>query len=581
QPHLRERGLVEEQVLAARARLQDVDGREDAALLELPREVQLHVARALELLEDHVVHARAGLDQRGGEDRQRAAAPDVARRAEEALRPVQGVRVEAARERAPRRRRHEVVRAREPGDRVEEDHHVTVVLDDAPGALVHELGDADVVRGRLVERAGDDLDALDRLAEVGDLLGPLVDEQHDDLDVRLVRDDGVRDLLQQRGLPRLGRRDDEAALTAPDRRQQVDHAGGELVLRRLELDARVGEGRDQLLEARALRGLERVDVVDGLDPDQRAVALVVARAPGLAEDQVAGAQPELLDEAGGDDNAARVVLQQRLLEEAVAVGRDLEVAAHEPQALLLGGALEDRDDELVLLHLPVVLEAHLLGEEVQLGQHLRLELAEVQGALAALVAAAALLRVRLGLPLLLALLGPDAAVLAAALGRRFLGALVLVGHRRRCLGRCRGAVVAGRRLGGAVLGRPAPPLGRGRRRLLGGGLLGRRLLLAGTSPPAYRRLLARRGLGLAALGSWAHRHSVPVRVAYRCVSSLLIGPLPSHRHARSRAGWRGVRSRIVPGSKSLSRLAVHGTPNADRCWVGAFDPDLPGDAAAY
>src|SRR5690606_19101198 len=39
QPHLRERGLVEEQVLAARARLQDVDGREDAALLELPREV--------------------------------------------------------------------------------------------------------------------------------------------------------------------------------------------------------------------------------------------------------------------------------------------------------------------------------------------------------------------------------------------------------------------------------------------------------------------------------------------------------------------------------------------------------------
>src|SRR5690606_39695995 len=42
----------------------------------------------------------------------------------------------------------------------------------------------------------------------------------------------------------------------------------------------------------------------------------------------------------------------------------------------------------VLLQLPVLLEADLLGEQVELGQELGLELAEVERPLAALVAAA-------------------------------------------------------------------------------------------------------------------------------------------------------------------------------------------------
>ena len=54
------------------------------------------IAGALELLEDHFVHAAAGIDQRGRDDGQRAAFLDVARRAEEPLRPLQGVGVDAA-----------------------------------------------------------------------------------------------------------------------------------------------------------------------------------------------------------------------------------------------------------------------------------------------------------------------------------------------------------------------------------------------------------------------------------------------------------------------------------------------------
>src|SRR5690606_24303857 len=71
--------LGREQLLfATGARGVDVDGREDALVGEGTREPELHVAGALELLEDRLVHLRSGLDERGREDRQRAAALDVA-----------------------------------------------------------------------------------------------------------------------------------------------------------------------------------------------------------------------------------------------------------------------------------------------------------------------------------------------------------------------------------------------------------------------------------------------------------------------------------------------------------------------
>ena len=73
-----------------------VQAREDALLHELAVQAHLGVAGALELLEDHFVHARAGVHQGGADDGQRAAALDVAGRPEEALGLVQGVGVHAA-----------------------------------------------------------------------------------------------------------------------------------------------------------------------------------------------------------------------------------------------------------------------------------------------------------------------------------------------------------------------------------------------------------------------------------------------------------------------------------------------------
>src|SRR5690606_2651294 len=86
---------AQQHLLSAGRRRVDVDGREDALVGELAAEAQLHVARALELLEDDLVHLRARLDEGRREDRERSAVLDVARGAEELLRRVQRRRVDA------------------------------------------------------------------------------------------------------------------------------------------------------------------------------------------------------------------------------------------------------------------------------------------------------------------------------------------------------------------------------------------------------------------------------------------------------------------------------------------------------
>src|SRR4029453_216864 len=95
-----------------------VEGREDALLSRLAIEDELRVAGALELLVDHVVHARAGVDEAGADDRQRTTFLDLARGAEEALGRIQRDGVNTTRQGATRRRQGQVVGARQAGDGV-------------------------------------------------------------------------------------------------------------------------------------------------------------------------------------------------------------------------------------------------------------------------------------------------------------------------------------------------------------------------------------------------------------------------------------------------------------------------------
>src|SRR5450759_3347372 len=112
----------QDELFLARPGLLDVYCGEDALVSELAVEVELHVAGALELLEDDLIHPASGIHQSGGDDSQASAELDVARGAEEPLGREQRGGVDAARQDAPARRSAQVVSPGEPGHGVEQYH---------------------------------------------------------------------------------------------------------------------------------------------------------------------------------------------------------------------------------------------------------------------------------------------------------------------------------------------------------------------------------------------------------------------------------------------------------------------------
>ena len=159
---------------------------------------------------------------------------------------------------------------------VEQNDDIPLVFHKALGFLDHHFGNLNVTRCGLVERRADDF-AVHRTLHVRDFFRPLVDQQHDQDDFRMVGCDRVCDRLKQHRLSRSRRSDDEAALSFSDRRQQVEHSSGKVFLsvRGFELQPLVRVQRRQIVEEDLVASLVRVFEVDGFDFDQGEVALSV------------------------------------------------------------------------------------------------------------------------------------------------------------------------------------------------------------------------------------------------------------------------------------------------------------------
>src|SRR5262249_49701960 len=124
---------------------------------------------------DDVVHAAAGVDQRCGDDGERATFFNVSSGCKEAARPLQSIRINTAGENFARWRGNGVVGASKTRDGVEQHNDVALVFDQALRFFKNHFGNLDVALRCFVEGGTDDF-ALDGALHVRDFFGTLVNE---------------------------------------------------------------------------------------------------------------------------------------------------------------------------------------------------------------------------------------------------------------------------------------------------------------------------------------------------------------------------------------------------------------------
>ena len=156
-------------------------------------------------------------------------------------------------------------------------------------------------------RAGDSskvelkISASTSRAEIRDLLGPLVHEQQDEVNVRAVRADRLGDVLEQDRLARARRREDQPALAASERGDEVDGAHRRRVppaglSRMMRSFGNIGVSWSKCFGAVHCVGR---DALDGRHPVERHEFFLVARRPQRSGDAVARAQPVLPHHGAG------------------------------------------------------------------------------------------------------------------------------------------------------------------------------------------------------------------------------------------------------------------------------------------
>ena len=174
------------------------------------------------------------------------------------------------------------------------------MFDQTLGLFDDHFGDLDVTRGRLIEGRRDDL-TVHRTLHVGDFFGPLVDQQDDQIDFRMVRRDCGCNRLQHHRFAGTRRRHDQAALALAERGNQIDDARCHILIGRIvtaehQLFFRIE--RRQVVEIDPVTDIVRLVEINQPDLEQCKIPLAVFRRANLALDGVARAQRKAPDLAG-------------------------------------------------------------------------------------------------------------------------------------------------------------------------------------------------------------------------------------------------------------------------------------------
>src|SRR4029077_7323372 len=175
-----------------------------------------------------------------------------------------------------------------------------------------------------------------RAQHVGDFLGTLVNQQHDQHDLRMVVRDRFGDRLKHHGFAGERRRDDKSALAFADRRDQIYDAGGQIFVIVFELDTLLGIERGQVVEEDFVARLFGILVVDRFNLEQREIALAFFGRANQSGDYVAGTQVEFANLTRRDIDVVGTgqIVVVGSAQEAEAVGEDFEHAFAEDRAVL-------------------------------------------------------------------------------------------------------------------------------------------------------------------------------------------------------------------------------------------------------
>ena len=234
-------------------------------------------------------------------------------------------------------------------NRVQEDHDVPLVLDEPLGLLEHHLCDLRVTVRGLIERGRDDL-GCNVLLHVRDLLGTLVDEQHDEVHVRVILENRVRELLEKDSLTGLRRRDDQHALALADRGHQVQDTHRDVAVLRLQLQPVLRIAGAEIVERDAVLGGLGIPAVHFLDLEQSQVAFPLLGRANPAENGISGAKIEALDLRGRDVNVVRPIQVVPVLaaQETVALREDLQNSFAAQDDVGIEQVLLDAEDQVLL-----------------------------------------------------------------------------------------------------------------------------------------------------------------------------------------------------------------------------------------
>ncbi len=254
------------------------------------------------------------------------------------------------------------------------------MLDEALGLFDDHFGDLDVPHRGLVEGRGDDL-ALHRALHVGDFLGALVDQEHDQIAFRMIGGDRLRDVLQEHRLAGSRRRDDQRALALADRRHNIDHPCGKVFPRRildLELQPLVGIERRQIVKMNLVARFFRVFEIDQIDLEQREIALAFLWTADDAFDRIAGSETQAPDLRRRDIDVvgAGQIIGVRRAQEGETVLQDFDDAFADDLDIHARELLEDGEHQFLFAHNRGVFDLVFFSEGEKFGRRFLFEVFE-------------------------------------------------------------------------------------------------------------------------------------------------------------------------------------------------------------